>query len=143
MSREKPISEGARMYKIYEGNMLHEGNNSLTFSWKPTVSWYGVAIPPGDYTMKQINDEFRSRIKSITNEEAKITILPGTIIIEAPNYLVDVYNSSIRTILGWPEDLPNDYINPKILAFFNSEYRHNEHQFVEMRNFSKIIRINI
>ena len=110
------------MYKI------HKENNTLLFTWMPFSSWYAVSIPPGDYTMRQINDEFRSRIESITNEEAQISILPGTIIIEVPNYIVDIYMSSIRSILGWPENPPTED-HPMILTFFNSVHDNGVHQY--------------
>jgi hypothetical protein len=110
------------MYKI------HEENNTLIFSWKTLASLYAVSIPPGDYTIPQINDAFRLGIESVTNKEAQITILPGTIIIEAPNYIVDIYMSSIRSILGWPENPPTEN-HPMILTFFNSVHNNGVHQY--------------
>jgi hypothetical protein len=109
------------------------------FSWKPIITWYAVAIPPGDYTVQQLNDEFQLRIESMTNEESQISILLSTIMIEAPNYVVDIYNSSIRTVLGWPENPPTEH-HPVLLTYYNSVYENGIHDFY--KNFASMKIIN-
>jgi hypothetical protein len=112
-------------------------NNSLVFASKNKPNgepdWHIVSIPTGSYQIEQINAELQRRIKSITGKESKIAItvheptLSSAIEILSPGYVVDIYNSSIRTVLGWPEnpprgetvDLPpelkkSDYISNKI-----------------------------
>jgi len=124
MWREK-VEEKVKEVPIYK---IHEGNNTLVFSWKTLESLYTVSIQPGDYTMRDINGAFRLGIESITNEEAQITILPGTIIISSIDYIVDIYASSIRFILGWPEKPPTDD-HPMFLAYFNSVHNNGVHQY--------------
>jgi hypothetical protein len=92
-------------------------NNELVFAWenKPdgTPDWKTVSIPTGSYQIEQINNEFQRRIKSLTGKESKIAItvheptLSSSIEISTPGYRVDIYNSSIRTVLGWPKNPPH------------------------------------
>ncbi len=91
-------------------------NNSLVFANKNkpdgTPDWQVVGISTGSYQIEQINEEFQRRIKSITGKESKIAInvyeptLSVLIEINSPDYLVDIYQSSIRSVLGWPEVAP-------------------------------------
>ncbi|KAK3589769.1 hypothetical protein CHS0354_021099, partial [Potamilus streckersoni] len=91
-------------------------NNSLVFANKNkadgTTDWQVVGISTGSYQIEEINDEFQRRIKSITGKEAKIAItvyeptLSAVIEENSPDYLVDIYESSIRSVLGWPEVAP-------------------------------------
>ncbi|KAL3836102.1 hypothetical protein ACJMK2_021555 [Sinanodonta woodiana] len=88
-------------------------NNSLVFAWKNkedgTPDWQIVSLPTGSYQIEQINTEFQRRIKSLTGKESKIAIsvheptLSSAIEISTEGYVVDIYRSSIRSILGWPE----------------------------------------
>ena len=121
MSNEE-ASETLQVHKI------HDKNNTLVFSWHPFEFFYAVSIPPGDYTIREINDELQSRIESITAEQSQITILTDTIIIESPDYIVDIYASSIRTVLGWPEN-PSPYDNISPLTFINSAHNNEIHQW--------------
>jgi hypothetical protein len=111
-------------------------NNSLVFAYKnkkdDTPDWNVVSIPTGSYQIEQINNELQRRIKSITRKESKIAItvheptLSSAIEINSPGYFVDIYNSSLRTVLGWPkkplrsasvsipEPKKSDYITDKI-----------------------------
>jgi hypothetical protein len=107
---------------------IHEGNNTLIFYLKTIESPYTVSIQPGDYTMQDINGAFRSGIESITNVQAQITILPGTILISSIDYIVNIYASSIRFILGWPEKPPTDD-HPMFLGYFNSVHNNGVHQY--------------
>jgi hypothetical protein len=91
-------------------------NNSLVFAHKNlddgTPDWQIVSIPTGSYQIEQIDAELQRRIKSITGKESKIAIkvhqptLSSSIEISTQGYFVDIYNSSLRTILGWPENPP-------------------------------------
>jgi hypothetical protein len=84
-------------------------NNSLVFANKNkpdgTPDWQVVSITSGSYQIEQINDEFQRRIKSITGKESKIAIseyeptLSAVIEINSPDYSVDIYQSSIRSVL--------------------------------------------
>ena len=71
-----------------------------------TPDWKEVSIPTGSYQIEQINAEIQRRIKSITGKESKIAIsvheptLSSSIEISTEGYSVDIYNSSIRTVLG-------------------------------------------
>jgi hypothetical protein len=97
-------------------------NNSLVFAHKNkddgTPDWQVVSIPTGSYEIEQIDAEFQRRIKSITGKESKIAIkvhqptLSSTIEISTEGYAVDIYRSSIRTVLGWPEKLQlREFVN--------------------------------
>lgn len=118
--------------KIFGGQ---QPNNSLVFSYKNrddgTPDWNIVSIPTGSYEIEKINEEFQRRIKSITGKESKIAItvhepsLSSAIEISTEGYFVDIYNSSIRKVLGWPENPPSasiptpepvksDYVTDKI-----------------------------
>jgi len=82
-----------------------------------TPDWQVVSIPTGSYQIEQIDAEFQRRIKSITRKESKIAIkvheptLSSTIEISTEGYAVDIYRSSIRTVLGWPEKPPQENVN--------------------------------
>ena len=102
--------------KIVNGE---QPNNSLVFSWKPIVEWHVVSIPEGIYSFEDLEEEFQHRINDIVDDYAGIYILPSMIIIEYPNIVVDIYNSSIRTVLGWPENPPSEH-HPQILTYNNS-----------------------
>ena len=91
-------------------------NNALVFSYKNkpdgTPEWETVSLPTGSYQIEQIDAEIQRRIKSITGKESKIAIklheptLSSSIEISTEGYIVDIYNSSLRTVLGWPEKSP-------------------------------------
>jgi hypothetical protein len=115
-----------------------------------TPDWQIVSIPTGSYEIEQIDAEFQRRIKSITGKDSKIAIkvhqptLSSTIEISTEGYFVDIYRSSIRTVLGWPEisklekttpePKKSDYITDKIAAV-NSIRTYN---YLEEINFSNI-----
>ena len=89
-----------------------------------TPDWNVVSIPTGSYQIEQIDAELQRRIKSLTGKESKIAIkvheptLSSAIEINTEGYVVDIYNSSLRTVLGWPEIPPRgklvDVPEPKI-----------------------------
>ncbi len=125
-------------------------NNSLVFANKNksdgTPDWQVVSIPTGSYQLEQINEEFQRRIKSITGKESKIAItvyeptLSSVIEINSLDYVVDIYQSSIRSVLGWPEVAPayqgppepqrSDFIIDVKKFIQLPEYR-NKHPFIE------------
>ncbi|KAL3856074.1 hypothetical protein ACJMK2_015270 [Sinanodonta woodiana] len=124
-------------------------NNSLVFAYKNkedgTPDWQIVSIPTGSYQIKQINTEFQRRIKSLTGKESKIAIsvheptLSSAIEISTEGYIVYIYRSSIRSILGWPEQPPHrklvntpepkksDYVTDKI-ALSNPIKSYNDYE---------------
>ena len=96
---------------------VQQPNNSLVASCRKrpdgSPDWTVVSIPTGSYQIEHIDAEFQRRIKSLTGEnELKIAItvheptLSLAIEIKSPDYIVDIYQSSIRTVLGWPEVPP-------------------------------------
>ena len=127
---------------------INNSNNSLKFSRdryaregdyyndRPS-NWYEVSIPPGEYTVDEINDKFAEKIKDITKKNSSDIIICPTrndkyslIIIKYPCYTVDIHYSSIRTVLGWPEKPPEGVSNqPKILKWGNSIYGDCTHFF--------------
>ena len=83
-----------------------------------------ILLPTGAYDIEDINDEIIEQIEGITGKDnkrsipdepdkspieihAKETLLGASIEIDNPNYSVDIYNSTIRTLLGWPEYPPD------------------------------------
>ena len=118
-------------------------NNSLVFSWKESprnnypLEWYEISISPGDYTIDEINDKFTDKIKNITNKNYSNIIISSmknnkfsSITITSPDYIVDIYNSSIRTVLGWPKDERfSKQFSPKLLKWNNSIYGDGVHFF--------------
>ena len=140
-------------------------NNSLVFAWRAredgTPDWNVVSIPTGSYQIEKINEEFQRRTKSITGEnESKIAItvheptLSSSIEIKSPDYVVDIYQSSIRTVLGWPE-VPrkkSDYItteenyhghDPLILTWNNSPDGTGRHIAPHNVNITTVIALNL
>ncbi|KAL3865632.1 hypothetical protein ACJMK2_043003 [Sinanodonta woodiana] len=95
-------------------------NNSFVFSYKNTP--HTILIPTGAYDIEDISDEIIDRIQAITGPNkivihddpdiypieihAKEAFIGTSIEINSPDYSVDIYNSSIRTLLGWPEYPP-------------------------------------
>ena len=126
-------------------------NNSLRFARenKPdgTPDWKEVSIPTGSYQIEQINNEIQRRIKSITGKESKIAIevheptLSSSIEINSPDYAVDIYNSSLRTVLGWPEKPPVDV--QTILRYNNDPDRGGRHIAPHNVNISTVIALNL
>ncbi|KAK3593147.1 hypothetical protein CHS0354_039630 [Potamilus streckersoni] len=97
-----------------------QANYSLVFANENksdgTLDWQVVSFPTGSYQIEQINEEFQRRIKSITGKES-ITIyepiLSSVIEIYSPDYAVDIYQSSIRLVLGWPKVAPVYQVPPE------------------------------
>ena len=127
----------SKIVKDKNSGELLQPNNSLVFSWKPmlellaTPQWYVVSIPEGVYTMEELDKEFQYRINDIMGRNSStsvISILPSTIMIESPYIVIDIYQSSLRTVLGWPETPPSEH-HPQILTYNNSIYGNGIHFF--------------
>ena len=128
-------------------NIRSEGlssNNTLVFSWKESpkyfspIEWYVISIPAGDYTIEEINNKFAIQIKYLTGDNhSNIIISPvenseiSSITITSPSYIVDIYRSSIRIVLGWPETeiVSNQVFFPRVLKWKNSVYGDGVHMF--------------
>ena len=143
MTESQPIYypiKATRFPKKITKKQINNSNNSLVFSWDSYARegdyydndnqqsyWYEVSIPPGEYTIDEINDKFEEEIKKITKKNnSDIIICPtyddeySIITIKSPIHTVDIYNSSIRTVLGWPKKQPVEVYNPpRILRWGN------------------------
>ena len=125
-------------------------NNSLVLANKDkpdgTPDFFVVYIPTGSYQIEQINDEFERTIKSTTKKESKITItvheptLSSVIEIKSPDYVVDIYQSSIKTVLRWPKTPPNDY---NFLRYDNNPDAEGRHISPEIVNITSTIAVNL
>ncbi|KAL3858570.1 hypothetical protein ACJMK2_008846 [Sinanodonta woodiana] len=101
-------------------------NNRFVFSYKknPTdkPESHTILLPTGAYDIEDINEAIIEQIEGITGPNkisipdepdkspieihAKEALLSASIEKNDPRYSVDIYNSSIRTVLGWPEYSP-------------------------------------
>ena len=97
------------------------------FSYKKTADAipesHTILLPTGAYDIEDINQEIIERIEGITGKNrisipdepdkypieihAKEPLLGTSIEINDPKYSVDIYHSSIRSLLGWPEYIPD------------------------------------
>ncbi|KAK3591197.1 hypothetical protein CHS0354_003825 [Potamilus streckersoni] len=99
-----------------------------------TTDWHVVEISTGSYQIEKINDEFQRRIQSITGKESKegITVyeptLSAVIEVNSPDYLIDIYQSSIRSVLGWPE-VALVYQGPPEAT--KNEFKRSEEKFIK------------
>ena len=88
-------------------------NNTFVVSWETKDGkpiWETIYLRKGAYQIEQINDEIqhviRLRTNKIPEDEIPVSVdvheptLSSTIVIKSPDYRVDIYNSSVRTILG-------------------------------------------
>jgi hypothetical protein len=88
-----------------------------------TPDWQTISLCKGAYQIEDINTEIQYAIRSLASIPADkpvpveigvhVPTLSTSIKIMSPEYRIDIYNSSIRTVLGWPEKSPTRKESPK------------------------------
>ncbi|KAL3858518.1 hypothetical protein ACJMK2_013103 [Sinanodonta woodiana] len=127
-------------------------NNSFVFTWKKTPQLppesHTILLPTGAYDIEDINDEIQERIEAVTGPNriaipdepdkypieihVKEPLLGTTIEINSPNYSVDIYHSTIRSLLGWPEfppgsiDIANLPLEPQRDNYISSQSNYHD-----------------
>jgi hypothetical protein len=93
--------------------LVNKTNNRFIYSIDKGKNWFKIDIPEGAYELETIEEEIHRQLEANKHWDGTnhyVTIKPNLATLKAvidinfPSFMVDIENTTLRTILGWPAD---------------------------------------